>query len=115
MRHDRPTDTKTLSTLLGLTGKPSLRFADAETLSSVLGVTQGAVSPLAVVNDTEVVATFAIDKALFDASDVLVHPLRNDRSVSLKPTDLLKVSRVSFQLESSGFCTLRRPFSIEFL
>lgn len=71
--------------------KVSLRFADAETLAGVLAVQQGAVSPLAVVNDTECVATLAMDKGVLDAEDVLVHPLRNDRSIRLKAPDLLKV------------------------
>ncbi|CAN0481393.1 unnamed protein product, partial [Hapterophycus canaliculatus] len=71
----------------------SLRFADAATLDSVLGVAQGAVSPLAVVNDTENVATLAMDKALIDAEEVVSHPLRNDRSVRLKAADLVKVRR----------------------
>ncbi|CAM9392531.1 unnamed protein product [Ascophyllum nodosum] len=89
-RHDRPTDMKTLAKLLGLPGKVSLRFADAETLDKVLGVVQGAVSPLAVVNDFQGLATLAMDKDLIDASDLLVHPLRNDRSVRLKAQDLVK-------------------------
>ncbi|CAM9130129.1 unnamed protein product [Scytosiphon promiscuus] len=90
VRHDRPTDMKTLAKLLGLPGKVSLRFADAATLDSVLGVAQGAVSPLAVVNDTENVATLAMDKALIDAEEILSHPLRNDRSVRVKAADLVK-------------------------
>lgn len=69
----------------------TLRFADAATLDSVLGVIQGAVSPLAVVNDTEKVATLAMDKDLIDADEVLVHPLRNDRSIRLKSGGLVKV------------------------
>lgn len=71
--------------------KVSLRFADAETLDKVLAVVQGAVSPLAVVNDVEGQATLALDKELFEVSDVLVHPLRNDRSIRLKAADLIKV------------------------
>lgn len=69
----------------------SLRFADAETLDKVLAVVQGAVSPLAVVNDVEGQATLAVDKDVIEASDVLVHPLRNDRSIRLKAADLVKV------------------------
>ncbi|CAN0010404.1 unnamed protein product [Pylaiella littoralis] len=90
VRHDRPTDVKTLAKLLNLPGKVTLRFADAATLDSTLGVAQGAVSPLALVNDTENVATLAMDKALIDAEEVVVHPLRNDRSVRLKAGDLVK-------------------------
>lgn len=69
----------------------SLRFADGPTLDSVLGVAQGAVGPLAVMNDTEGKATLAMDKGLIDADEVLSHPLRNDRSVRLKAADLVKV------------------------
>ncbi|CAN0447275.1 unnamed protein product, partial [Ectocarpus sp. 8 AP-2014] len=60
-------------------------------LDSVLGVAQGAVSPLAVVNDVEGVARLAMDKSVMDAEEVLVHPLRNDRSVRIKAADLVKV------------------------
>lgn len=69
----------------------TLRFADGPTLDSVLGVVQGAVSPLAVVNDTEGKAKLAIDKGIIDADEVLSHPLRNDRSIRLKAADLVKV------------------------
>ncbi|CAN0505092.1 unnamed protein product, partial [Laminaria digitata] len=68
----------------------SLRFAFPDILDSVLGVAQGAVSPLAVVNDNECLATLAMDKGLIDADEVLVHPLRNDRSVRIKGSDLVK-------------------------
>lgn len=44
------------------------------------------------VNDKEGTATLAMDKSLIeDASEVLTHPLRNDRSVRLKAADLVKV------------------------
>lgn len=81
------------------THQVSLRFAEADTLSSVLGVTQGAVSPLAVVNDSGCQATLAIDKALVETSEkILVHPLRNDRTVSLSAADLNKVGAVEISM-----------------
>lgn len=89
--HDRPTDTKTIAKLLGLGGKANLRFADEETLQALLGVKRGAVSPLAVLNDTEKQVTFAVDKALLEQKLVNVHPLRNDRTVSLSAEALVKV------------------------
>lgn len=52
---------------------------------------RGAVSPLAVLNDAEKQVTFAIDKALLTQAAVNVHPLRNDRTVSLSADALVKV------------------------
>lgn len=52
---------------------------------------RGAVSPLAVLNDAEKQVTFAVDKALLAQATVNVHPLRNDRTVSLSADALVKV------------------------
>jgi len=87
--HDRTTDTKTLAKLLKLGGKANLRFADEETLESLLKVKRGAVSALAVLNDTENAVTFAIDKALLEQPTINLHPLRNDRTVSIPATAIL--------------------------
>lgn len=87
--HDRPTDTKTLAKLLKLGGKANLRFADEKILESLLKVKRGAVSALAVLNDTENAVTLAIDKALLEQSTINLHPLRNDRTVSIPAAALL--------------------------
>ena len=78
---DTKTDLKTVGKAIG---SASLRFAPAEVLESALGVVQGAVTPLALVNDAAKAVLVVLDKALL-ASDKLiaVHPCRNDKSVLL--------------------------------
>lgn len=88
--HDRPTDTKTIAKLLKLGGKANLRFADEETLEGLLKVKRGAVSALAVLNDTGNAVTLAMDKALMEQPIVNLHPLRNDRTVAIPTAALLQ-------------------------
>ena len=59
-----------------------LRFGDEELLTEKLGVTRGSVSPLSLVNDAGREVRFCVDKAL--------RPLRNDRTASLAPAELLR-------------------------
>ncbi|KAG5179602.1 proline--tRNA ligase [Tribonema minus] len=87
--HDSPTDTKTIAALLSLPPSANLRFADEETLSAILGVKQGSVGPLAVLNDTEGQATFVLDKKLAQADIINSHPLRNDRTTAVSAKDLI--------------------------
>jgi prolyl-tRNA synthetase len=79
---------KTVASLLHLSGA-NFRFADEETLRAKLNVVRGAVSPFAAMNDTAGEVTVCIDKALLDSDIVNIHPLRNDRTVSIKPADLV--------------------------
>lgn len=86
-RHDRDVNLKTVGNLLSLSGA-NLRFGDEELLTEKLGVIRGAVSPLALVNDAAGEVRFCIDKALLSEELINVHPLRNDRTTSLKPEEL---------------------------
>lgn len=79
---------KTLATMLKIPGA-NLRFGDEELLKEKLGVLKGSVSPLAVMNDTANEVKFCIDKSLLEQSIINVHPLRNDRTTSITPNDLL--------------------------
>ena len=49
--HDRKVDMKKLPGLLGLPGSTAFRFADGAVLQEKLNVKQGAVTPLAVMNE----------------------------------------------------------------
>lgn len=80
-------DTKALA---GLIGSKRLSFASAETLGEVLGVQPGAVTPLAVLNDTGRQVRTVLHAPLMAASAVLVHPLVNTATVALPPADLLR-------------------------
>jgi Ala-tRNA(Pro) deacylase len=53
------------------------------------GVTHGAVSPFALINDVNNEVKFCIDSLLLTKDLVNMHPLRNDRTTSIAPSALL--------------------------
>lgn len=55
-----------------------------------LGITAGAVSPLAVLNDRTGAVTVALDRGLLEDPPVNFHPLDNGMTTSLAPDDLLR-------------------------
>ena len=75
-------DIKALPALLKLTGA-NFRMADGAALQEKLGVKPGAVSPLAVMNDTAGDVKLVLDKELMAAAKLGVHPMRNDATVTL--------------------------------
>jgi Ala-tRNA(Pro) deacylase len=79
-------------------------FANAEALKILLGIEPGAVSPLAVINDTEGKVTVVFDEAMLTRDPLNVHPLRNDRTTTMATADLLRF------LESCG----HRPMVMRF-
>lgn len=85
-------DTKALA---GLIGSKRLSFASADTLGEVLGVQPGAVTPLAVINDTGRQVRTVLHAPLMEASRVLVHPLVNTATVALAPNDLVRFMTVT--------------------
>lgn len=84
---DREVNLKVVGNLLNLSGA-NLRFGDEELLQEKLKVIKGAVSPFAVVNDVAGEVVFCIDKDLVEKERINIHPLRNDRTVSIVPSDL---------------------------
>ncbi len=90
IRHDRRADLKALPALLGT---KRLSFASAETLFASLGVLPGAVTALAMVNDTTHQVRFALDKSLAEAEHIACHPLVNTATMSLRTADLLRLLR----------------------
>lgn len=71
-------------------------FANADELMQHLGITPGAVSPFAVINDTAGAVTVVLDQAMLDLTPLNLHPLRNDRTTTIATADLLRF------LESCG-------------
>ncbi len=67
-----------------------LSFASPERLMHYLGVVPGAVSPLAVVNDKDVVVTAVLDKALLEKDPLHFHPCDNTMTTTLSADDLIK-------------------------
>jgi len=82
----RPVDLKALGDRLGA-GR--LSFGSPERLMSYLGVVPGAVTPFALINDSQGQVRVAIDKAVLEQDPVNCHPLSNDMTTAIAPQDLL--------------------------
>jgi Ala-tRNA(Pro) deacylase len=71
-------------------GTRKLRFASAEVMLQVLGVTPGAVSMLALVNDRGRRVTLVLDRALWQAEAVQCHPLVNTATLVIDHGELAR-------------------------
>lgn len=76
-------------------GKPS--FASEQRLMHYLGVIPGAVTPLAVLNDTGKAVTAVLDKALLEKHPLHFHPCDNSMTTTISATDLLEYMRTYHQ------------------
>lgn len=83
---DRRIDLKALGELLG---GARLSFGSADRLMRVLGVIPGAVSPFALINDTEVSVTVILDKAMLEHRPLNYHPLVNTTTIAVSPEDVV--------------------------
>ena len=83
-----------------------MRLADESILEEKLGVTQGCVTALALINDKEKHVRFIVDEVLVDGTfeKVYFHPLDNAASVGISPQDFLKF------LEHTGHKPIRVGF-----
>jgi Ala-tRNA(Pro) deacylase len=87
VREEIRVDLRKLSEILG---EGRLSFASPERLEKCLGVKPGAVTILALVNDsTGHVAAF-IDRGLVDSALIQCHPMENTSTVVMSPTDILR-------------------------
>ncbi|KRS13817.1 prolyl-tRNA synthetase [Roseovarius atlanticus] len=86
LEQDREVDLKALGAQMGVAG---LSFGSAERLMEFLGVRPGAVSPLAMVNGAQAGVQLWMDALVRDAEFVHAHPLVNDRTVAMRPGDLV--------------------------
>jgi Ala-tRNA(Pro) deacylase len=84
---DRVLDLKDLGDRIGA-GRVS--FGSPERLMTYLGVLPGAVTPFAVMNDTERRVSVVLDQALTSESLLNFHPLVNDQTATIAPADLMK-------------------------
>ena len=84
---DRPVDLKALRHRLGARG--NLSFGSADLLQEALGVTPGAVTPFAVLNDRDQRVTAVLDRALVAGPVVNAHPLHNRATTAIASADLL--------------------------
>jgi len=84
---DRAVDLKWLGEVLGA-GRFS--FGSPDRLMAYLGVTPGAVTPFAVINDKGGAVAMVLDRALAGAEPVNAHPLVNDRTTAVTGDDLVR-------------------------
>jgi len=85
---ERDVDLRALPDRIG--AKPRLSFGSEDRLMRYLGVSAGAVSPFAVVNDRGKAVQVVLDRALLAADLVNLHPLDNARTTAVTPADLLR-------------------------
>ena len=78
-----------LKALPAAIGAAKVSFGKAEDMARLLGVTPGAVTPLAVINDTEGAVSVVLDPAVAGAARANVHPLRNTATIGLAGVDLV--------------------------
>lgn len=71
-----------------------LSFASPERLMKYLGVIPGAVTPLSVINDRDVVVTAVLDKALLEHDPLHFHPCDNNMTTTITADGLLKYMEV---------------------
>lgn len=69
-----------------------------------MGVTPGAVTPFAAINDTEGRVRILFDRAMLARAPLNYHPLANDRTTAIEPADLVRF------LEATG----HRPEIVDF-
>ena len=90
-------------------------FGSAELLMQHLGVTAGSVTVFALINDPDKIVTLLLDDGLFAHDPVNFHPLRNDATTAISPSDLLKFiaslgrSPVRLAFDSQGKPRLIEP------
>ncbi|MDJ0781970.1 MAG: prolyl-tRNA synthetase associated domain-containing protein [Desulfosarcinaceae bacterium] len=77
---DKRVDLKALSHSVGI---KNLRFGSPQRLERCLGITPGAVTLLALVNDEDCSVMAVIDEALWSAEALLCHPLVNTSTLCL--------------------------------
>ena len=93
VRHDAKVDMKALPGLVGASGA-NFRMADATLMTDKLGVAQGSVSPLAVMNDAAGEVKLVLDKTLVaDDATVALHPCDNTATCAISAADLLAFVR----------------------
>lgn len=84
--HDASVDLKALPAVIG---SRKLSFGKAEDMERLLGVSPGAVTPLAAMNDRDGHVRVVIDERLANAATVNVHPMRNTATLSISGANLV--------------------------
>ncbi|QDM41286.1 prolyl-tRNA synthetase associated domain-containing protein [Altererythrobacter sp. TH136] len=74
-------------------GCKRVSFAKPEAMQSLLGITPGSVTPLAMINAVPDSVTVVLDEGLAAAGRINVHPLRNTGTLGLSGSDVLRLLR----------------------
>lgn len=80
-----------LKALCHAIGCKRVSFAKPEDMERLLGISPGAVTPLAMINATPGSVTVVLEGGLARAARVNVHPLRNTATMSLAGADILRL------------------------
>lgn len=86
VKEDKRVDLQALGELLG---GGRLSFGSADDLMTMLGVTPGSVTPLAMVNDHERRVKLFFDRDLLKDPGINIHPMENTATIHLELQDLL--------------------------
>jgi len=88
MPEDKPFHTKDLSHQIG---SSRLSFASPEAMVELLGCTPGSASVLGLMNDKEHKVRLLMDRETYESEYFGCHPCKNDGSLRMKTSDLLRV------------------------
>jgi Ala-tRNA(Pro) deacylase len=78
-----------LNALARQLGAPRFSFGSGERLATALGVPAGSVTPFALINDVSRTVRVVLDESMLALDPVNFHPLRNDRTTAIRPSDLM--------------------------
>lgn len=101
---DTRLDLKALAKQLGA---PRFSFGSPELLIATLGIAPGAVNAFAVMNDPAGKVRMVLDEALLHINPVNFHPMRNDRTTAIAPTDIVRF------LKSTGHDPIILPMPVK--
>jgi len=79
-----------LKALPGAIGAKKVSFGKPEDMERLLGVSPGAVTPLAAINDSGAAVSVVLDAAVANAARVNVHPLHNGATLGVSGADLVR-------------------------
>ena len=85
---DRAIDLKAVGSKLAVSGR--LSFGSADRMIRFLGVTPGAVTPFAIINDHGGVVKVALDEGLRDQDVWNAHPLSNAMTTAVSGSDMVR-------------------------
>ena len=74
---------------------PKIRFAEAEDLQEILGITPGSVSPIGLVNDINNKVIFFVDEQIWNAEEICCHPNVNTETLQIPGKDFQKLIRAT--------------------